>query len=399
MFAWRLIKRALASGQRAARYSTHIDEHCTVCGLLETDAHTLFHCQLPRAVWFSSNPPIRTDQLTQELDGVQLILETILPASISNDLLHTIIATMWYLWKARNDNRFNRNTWTPWQVHHAVQAHLSTHLLATQDPPIHQDQPADTHQANTGTTHIHMTTTHNHTLVINDRAGNMQIRGSNNFDTTMGSIQINTQANTAQPTGMLACHAGTDIEVQENTQIHVATPRSPMMNRLTVTNPQLLPGIRCYADASTAPDASTHSTRPAGIGVFIINNQLQPPQQVYIKAKMMNTVSVIMAEAAALALAAKVTEHLHLAGTNLLSDNQKLVHFINGADISNPPEWRMKPFTQIIRNSTRQTGASIRHIARGHNLTADLLAKQALADVEAHVIYPSCLCNNQAHVH
>jgi hypothetical protein len=90
-----------------------------------------FHCQLPRAVWFSNDPPMRTDHIPQEQDGVQAILQTILPASIPHNLFHKILITLWYLWKARNDNRFNRKTWTPWQVHHVIQAHMSTHHLAT----------------------------------------------------------------------------------------------------------------------------------------------------------------------------------------------------------------------------------------------------------------------------
>jgi hypothetical protein len=165
---------------------------------------------------------------------------------------------------------------------------------------------------------------------------------------------------------------------------------------------QIVSGTKCYADASTAPDTSIHNPRVAGIGVFIINNQSQPPQQIYIKAKMSHTTSVIMVEVAALALTTRVTDYLQLSHTTFLSDNQQLVRFMNGADLSNPPDWRMKPFTQIIRNSTRQTNASILHISREHNLTADLLAKHALADSEAHIeahsTHTSCLCNNQAHV-
>jgi spore germination protein GerM len=37
---------------------------------------------------------------------------------------------MWYIWKARNDNRFQRRTWTSSQVHHATAAHLNTHRIA-----------------------------------------------------------------------------------------------------------------------------------------------------------------------------------------------------------------------------------------------------------------------------
>jgi len=52
-FTWRLIRRALASAERA----------------VEHDAHLFFHCNLPRAVWFSFTPPMRTDNLPQENDG------------------------------------------------------------------------------------------------------------------------------------------------------------------------------------------------------------------------------------------------------------------------------------------------------------------------------------------
>jgi len=66
----RLIRRALATGYRAARFSQHIDEHCTHCGIIETDAHLFFHCDFARAVWFSATPPLRTDNLPLEDDGV-----------------------------------------------------------------------------------------------------------------------------------------------------------------------------------------------------------------------------------------------------------------------------------------------------------------------------------------
>jgi hypothetical protein len=57
-FTWRLIRRALAIADCAARYSTHIDKHCADCSAVEDDAHLFFHCQLPRAVWFSMDPPL-----------------------------------------------------------------------------------------------------------------------------------------------------------------------------------------------------------------------------------------------------------------------------------------------------------------------------------------------------
>ena len=40
---------------------------------------------------------------------------------------------MWYIWKARNDNRFQRKTWTPMQVHNAVAAHIQPVWQAIND--------------------------------------------------------------------------------------------------------------------------------------------------------------------------------------------------------------------------------------------------------------------------
>ena len=41
-FAWRLIRRALTTAERAGRFSTKIDQHCSYCGLLENDNHLFF---------------------------------------------------------------------------------------------------------------------------------------------------------------------------------------------------------------------------------------------------------------------------------------------------------------------------------------------------------------------
>jgi hypothetical protein len=60
-------------------------------------------------------------------------------------------------------------------------------------------------------------------------------------------------------------------------------------------------------------------------------------KNIYIKAGIADSVSVVMAEAAALALAAAVTERLHLNNINFLSDNQELVNFFNNRDRSMPP--------------------------------------------------------------
>jgi len=128
-FTWRLIRRALATAERAARYSTHIDNHCSACGAVKDDAHLFFHCDLPRAVWFSFTPSIRTDNLPHE-NGVQLILRCFISNSTSDALFHKILFTLWYIWKARNDNHFRRHTGTPMQVNTTVAAHIKTNTQA-----------------------------------------------------------------------------------------------------------------------------------------------------------------------------------------------------------------------------------------------------------------------------
>jgi ribonuclease HI len=93
-----------------------------------------------------------------------------------------------------------------------------------------------------------------------------------------------------------------------------------------------------------------------------------------------------MAEAAALALAAAVIKALQLDHTTMLSDNQQLVHFLNGQDQEHPPDWRVKPFTQLIKTSLQGIASSIKRIRRTQNQMADLLARQALTCIRANQI-------------
>lgn len=98
-FAWRLIRRALATGDRAARYTKNINinQNCNSCGQIENDAHLFFHCHLPKAVWFSSSPALITDNLPIEDDGVQEILTSFIDDSTPDDLLSKFFITLWFL--------------------------------------------------------------------------------------------------------------------------------------------------------------------------------------------------------------------------------------------------------------------------------------------------------------
>jgi hypothetical protein len=57
------------------------------------------------------------------------------------------------------------------------------------------------------------------------------------------------------------------------------------------------------------------------------------------------------------------------------TDSQLLVDCINGPDPSNPPDWRIKPFTQIIQDSLN-ISYTVCKIPRTQNQMADSLARR-----------------------
>jgi len=89
--------------------------------------------------------------------------------------------------------------------------------------------------------------------------------------------------------GMLSSNAGTS---GINSHTTTATPPTAPLYRILL--PALLPGARCYTDASTAPDHS---------------------HMVFLQALMTSTTSVLMAEAAALDLAASMVSLLSRPAT------------------------------------------------------------------------------------
>jgi hypothetical protein len=86
--------------------------------------------------------------------------------------------------------------------------------------------------------------------------------------------------------------------------------------------PASLQGSRCYVYAAVVPDNQNTNTNNAGLGIFILNFQVQPLQAIYVKAKLHNCHSVLMGEAAALALGATIVKALQIQSCNFLSDSQ-----------------------------------------------------------------------------
>lgn len=236
---------------------------------------------------------------------------------------------MWYIWKARNDNRFQRKTWNPWQVHHQATAHLHTHKLI-QLEGLQQDQQ----------------------------------EVPNLLATTTSSGR---QHHSQQTQGIESPNADTSTH---------------QVDRYTIWVPALLPGVRCFVDAFALPDQPSQHARRAGIGILFVNTQVHPVQTIYIKAAMTETQSVITVEAAAMALAAMVMDRLGFNDVSFLSDCSQLVRFLNAEDHNHPPDWRMKAFTQIFDNCVSNRQAKVYRISRTLNTTADALARLAFS---AHV--------------
>jgi len=91
------------------------------------------------------------------------------------------------------------------------------------------------------------------------------------------------------------------------------------MDQLLVSFPTSITGTWCYTNASTTPDTTTSTLRQAGLEIFIIKTDVQPPMSILIKATMQESSSVIMAEAATIAVAAQLLNQLQCHQATLLS--------------------------------------------------------------------------------
>jgi ribonuclease HI len=69
-----------------------------------------------------------------------------------------------------------------------------------------------------------------------------------------------------------------------------------------------------------------------------------------------------------------------LQHVNIFTDNQLLVNCINGANLSDPPDWQIKPFTQTIIASL-QDSYNVQQISRTQNHMAHLLANRAFHQI------------------
>jgi ribonuclease HI len=284
---------------------------------------------VPAQVWSSANPPFLSNQIPEEEDGVQISLSFFFQNDITEHDLCNKMFLLWYIWKARNDNRFQRKTWSANQIKLAAAAHMNAHLEALQNPvsPPLQDISLYTNNTSAGTE-------------------------QRSFQTT-----------------------------------------DPFL----VSFPSSFAGTRCYTDAATLPDNHTSGTRQAGLKVFIINTDENPPTSIFIKALLQESSSVLMAESTTLALATNVLNQIQCRRYTIFSDNQHLVHFLNKSNLSNPPDLRIKPYSQSAANLLANYNTQVRRIKRTQNQMADSLARQAFQAITSNQIQYDFSCSNPSH--
>jgi hypothetical protein len=71
----------------------------TYCGAIENDLHLLFLCDLPRYVWTTANPSLPINTITDNENGVQLALPTLLSSNSIETMLCNTHFTLEYVWK------------------------------------------------------------------------------------------------------------------------------------------------------------------------------------------------------------------------------------------------------------------------------------------------------------
>uniref|UniRef100_A0A8R7V1A6 Reverse transcriptase zinc-binding domain-containing protein n=1 Tax=Triticum urartu TaxID=4572 RepID=A0A8R7V1A6_TRIUA len=96
-FAWRLLREALPTGKRASRYSKHINENCSRCGLLEDEMHMLFLCPFSKAAWFCYPWFIKTESLAENYHSIPDMIRALITSQHPKINLTTLYTFLWCL--------------------------------------------------------------------------------------------------------------------------------------------------------------------------------------------------------------------------------------------------------------------------------------------------------------
>lgn len=84
-----------------------------------------FLCHFARAAWFGHPWYIKADNLFRNHSSILDIILMFISSQHPYASLNNIMTFLWFLWKARNDNLFQRKQGNPVQVYHAAQAILN----------------------------------------------------------------------------------------------------------------------------------------------------------------------------------------------------------------------------------------------------------------------------------
>ena len=90
--------------------------------------------------------------------------------------------------------------------------------------------------------------------------------------------------------------------------------------------------------------------------MFLFNPSQNLTTTLYIQAQAPSVQSVLMAEAAALTLAANITKHLNINSVTFLTDSQVMVNLYNSRDLENPLHWNIKNDTTTFLQALQTRG-------------------------------------------
>jgi ribonuclease HI len=127
------------------------------------------------------------------------------------------------------------------------------------------------------------------------------------------------------------------------TSTHQADPSASLAPPLPAAH-----GYRCYINFALSLDTPGRPPGHVGLEIFIDNTEIEPSFSLFITTTLQE---VLMVESTALALATSFCRKMGLQHINFFTDNQLLANCINGENPSDPPDWRIRTFTQTIVSS------------------------------------------------
>lgn len=105
LFMWKLVQNGLPLAQVLVHRTSRGDPFCMVCkGAVEDALHLVFGCPFAKACWFGGSLALRTDELASKDSVKEAILD--LAAMCSNELWMEVAATIWAVWRCRNDRTY-----------------------------------------------------------------------------------------------------------------------------------------------------------------------------------------------------------------------------------------------------------------------------------------------------